>query len=208
MNKSSIWFRRGIALSVMLFLFGGCTGVEKKPPEKRRFVLDVTRQGDASSSGSDLILGVRQIRVSPPYDGNAFVYRISDIRYEADHNNEFFITLSPMLTKAVLQWLNLSGLFEHVIDRTSPTKPTHFLEGTLVSIYGDYRDRRAPMAVLGMQFLLQSTSGQSGAMLQKQYQMKAPVTGEYPEGLVNAWNGALEQILTELEADLRTALTQ
>lgn len=198
-----------IGLTMLLPLIAACAAVERSLPEKRHYMLDVSRGTEISSPEPGTVLEISQIRLSPQYEARGFVYRTSTLRYETDFNNEFLTAPGPMLTREVQEWLAGSGLFQHVLDATGRLQPTHILEGKVFALYGDYSDRQAPQAVMDVQFVLtQDLSGQNEIVFQKQYRKVIPIKESYPPGLVSAWNEALEQILEELETDLKSTLFQ
>ncbi len=180
-----------------------CVSVERSFPEKRFYLLDVSRPETAAASSRGPLLRVRKLRVSPRYEGKGFVYRLGDLRYESDFYNEFLIAPGPLLTEEVYQWLVGSGLFQHVTDTTSPLELTYILEGTVSVLYGDYRNRASSAAALRMQFaLVRDVSARTEIVFQKQYAKKVGIREASSEALVNGWNEALRQILKALESDL------
>jgi len=192
-----------IGIFVLFPLLIGCLNLERSYPGKRYFILDVSRGKDISSPDTETVLKVRRFRVSPQYEGKGFVYRLADLNYESDFYNEFFILPASLLTDEINQWLAGSGLFRHVVTPSSHLAPTHFLEGTVTALYGDYGVSTAPKAILEMQFfLLQETAASPKIIFQSQYHKEEPLKGNTPDALVKSWNKALNQILTEFETDL------
>ena len=185
-------------------LLSGCVSLEKSYPEKRYYVLDVSRPGEASSAADGPVLSIRKFRVSPRYEGKGLVYRRGDLSYEADFYNEFLISPSSLFTEEVRQWIAASALFRHVVDSASHVQAGQILEGGVIALYGDYRDSGSPSAVLEIQFfLINDVSARSVIIFQHQYRQEIAVKGNSTEALVKGWNEALKQILTSLETDLR-----
>ncbi|MEE9605792.1 MAG: hypothetical protein V3V70_09505 [Candidatus Scalindua sp.] len=202
--KQKILLTLFIGLFAMFPLLIGCLDLERSYPGKRYFILDVSRDKDVSSPDTETVLKVRRFRVSPQYEGKGFVYRLADLNYESDFYNEFFISPSSLLTEEIRQRLAGSGLFRHVVTPSSHLAPTHFLEGTVTALYGDYGVSTAPKAILEMQFfLLQETAASPKIIFQSQYRKEEPLKGNTPDALVKSWNKALGQILTEFEIDLK-----
>jgi ABC-type uncharacterized transport system auxiliary subunit len=191
-----------LAVVTVPFLVLGCMG--RRHVEKDTFVLDVSRSAAGSLSGSDAVLRVRTLRVSPRYEGKGFVYRTGDLSYKSDYYNQFFAQPDAMITEEVREWLERSGLFRQVLDYTAQVEHTHILEGEVLDLYGDFSRGIQPKASLGMEFFfLEDVSGRSRAIFQKRYRKEVPLKGDSAEALVKGWNEALANILTDLERDLR-----
>jgi uncharacterized lipoprotein YmbA len=191
-------------LFVLFLLFAGCVSVKKSFPEKRNFILDVSRSGEPQSSVVGPVLRIRKLRISPRFEGKGFLYRKGDLSYESDFYNEFLVPPNSVLTEELRQWLASSGLFRHVIDSGSQLEATHVFEGTVAALYGDYRNLTLPKAILGIElFLVKDVAARSEIIFRKEYRGEVPIEGSSPEALINGWNEALQRILTSLERDLR-----
>ncbi len=73
-----------IGIFVLFPLLIGCLNLERSYPEKRYFILDVSRGEDISSPDTGTVLKVRRFRISSRYEGRGFVYRLADLNYESD----------------------------------------------------------------------------------------------------------------------------
>ncbi len=202
--------KQRILLTLFICIFAtfpfliGCLNLERSYPEKRYFILDVSRGADISSPDTGTVLTVRRFRISPQYEGKGFVYRLADLSYESDFYNEFFISPASLLTEEIRQRLAGSGLFRHVVTPSSHLDTAYVLEGAVTALYGDYGVSVAPKAILEMQFfLLDETSTSPKIIFQRQYRKEEPLKGNTPDALVKSWNEALKQILTEFETDLK-----
>lgn len=200
--KKKSFLKIFLGIFAFVILLSGCT---KSPAlEKEYFAIAVKRPGSETPPEKGAILKLRKIRVSPQYRGVGLVYRLSDVKFETDFYNEFFISPGDLLTKNTMAWLQKSGLFQHVVSPESSVVPTHYLEGVVSPLYGDYRDPKAPKAVMGIEFFLIREAGAIHEIVfQKRYVKEVPFKGGSPADLVKGWNEALKQILTEFEKDLR-----
>ena len=106
--------------------------------------------------------------------------------------------------------MDRSGVFAHVVDDGSYVEPTHLLEGHIVRLFADFRDRRSPVAVLEMQlFLVEHRGADVGVRVQKRYEQRVPIdVGDYSdsrlgEGIMAGWNVALRRILTDFASEIR-----
>ena len=88
-----------------LSFLAGCVNFKRSFPEKRRFSLDVAREGTARHAGSKAVLRVCRFDVSPRYEARALAYRTNELSYESDYYNEFVISPGLLITEEVRQWL-------------------------------------------------------------------------------------------------------
>ena len=196
-----------VGFCALLCLVSGCIRLASSYPEKRYFLIDISRQEDVSPRATDEVLRVVTLSVSPQYEGKDFVYRKGDVVYESDFYNEFLISPTDMFTEQVRQWVARSGLFGQVADLSSYNEPTFFLGGTVTALYGDFRDISAPKAIMEIEFLLtHNLAAQGQVIFQNRYRREIPMDKASPPALVEGWDEALRQILTDLEKDLRDCL--
>ncbi len=197
-------------LTFMLFtLLTSCVNLEKSYPGKRYFMLDASLNNDIASHNTEKALTVRRIRVISKYEGKGLVYRIDELSYESDFYNEFFISPVSMFTEEIRKRLSESGLFKHVVAPSSIVDSTYILEGAVTALYGDYRVKTAPKAVMEIQFfLLQETDSNPKIIYQSQYRKEEPFKTNMPDALVKSWNAAFNQILTEFETDLKEYISK
>lgn len=195
-----------IGICLVLFVLGGCVNLGRSYPEKHSFILEAMHSGETRASIPGTVLKVRKFRVSPAFEGKELVYRTSDARYEGDFYNEWFVPPNAMITQQVMNWLTRAGLFQYVTDSSGPLPATHMLEGTLTTLYGDYRASPAK-AVLAVQFfLLHEASAQAEVLWHQEYRKEVDVVEQKPEALVSGWNEALRLILSALDEDLTRTL--
>lgn len=195
-----------ILWAVVLFAaaLSGCVSVEKSYPDKRFFVLEITRgetQGVAAPSG---VLMISPLRISPRYEGKSFVYRRSDANFETDFYNQFLVSPGPLLTEEIRRALSRAQVTQYVVGASSQAEPTLVLEGTVDALYGDFRDLSAPRAVLEMEFFLAKESPTKAELVaRRRYSQSVAVKGRTPEALVKGWNDGLNEIVAALAADLK-----
>ena len=188
---------------VLILVSNGCLSLKTSYPERRSYVLEVRRKGDARMPKAVTPLFVPKFRVASPYGGKGFVYRKDTVSYESDEYNEFFALPSAMLTETARQWLTQSGLFRIVSDSADLADPMYSLRGSVTALYGDFRESHRPSAVVEIEFsLIREDQNRSQVLYTKRHSQSALVTGDSPESLVEGWSEALEKILASLEADL------
>lgn len=189
---------------VVLALAAGCVSLRKAPPQKHYYVLHADRSGTALPAPLSAVLKVRRFRVSRAFAGRGLVYRTGELAYESDFYNEFFASPDDLITDEVRRWLAQSAAFGHVVDSSHAVEARYALEGSVVALYGDYRKKDSPEAVLDMQLLLLNDApALPRIVFEKAYGARAALEGTSPEALAKAWGRALAKILTDFEADLQ-----
>ena len=188
-----------------LLLFA-CVNLERSYPDKHYFVLEVSPKGQPSTRTVKGVLAVSDMRVSRRYEGQSFVYRLSETSYEADFYNQFLIAPTALITEEVRKAVAHARVFEHVISSSTDLESTYKLQGVVNSLYGDFTDANAPRAVIEMQFFLtKKTPAGEEIVMAKRYMKSVPVSARSPDALVKGWDTALEDILSSFSADLKSA---
>jgi len=198
------------ALAACLMLLPGCSAspLNRPAPERKLYNISAVRPEAAPPARDKSVLKVRPLQISPAYQGKEMVYRLDETQYEQDYYNSFFVQPALNLTQQTNQWIGRSGLFGNVVDSTSQVQDTHLLEGVVNILYGDFRDRSSPKAVLEAQFfLLKNVKENYVVAFSKSYRKEVPFPSGFRDasGLAEAYNKALTEMLGELEADLRAA---
>jgi cholesterol transport system auxiliary component len=186
-------------------LFTGCVSIEKSYPDKRYFVLDIAPDASPQNPAEAGTLQIASARISPRYADKNFVYRRSDTQFESDFYNEFLISPGVLVAEELRQGLSQSGLFKFVVGSVNALAPTHTLETVVNTLYGDFRDLRAPQAVMEIEFFLSQEESPSGIVFHKRYHRTIPLKGRNPEALVQGWNQALDAISRSLVTDLKAS---
>lgn len=199
-----------LLLGLMIVALAGCLQFERgEYPEKRTYALDVARPEAAAEAprteAGDRVLKVRGFEVSPRYERRSLVYRTGENEFKADFYNQFFVAPGPMITEEAQQWLADSDLFKRVTPASSLAAPTHWLEGEIRELYGDYTDRGNPKAVMAIKFYLLENRADAATdriIFQRAYRETVELKDGKPAALVDAMNEALRSILMRLEDDL------
>ncbi|HKY09733.1 MAG TPA: ABC-type transport auxiliary lipoprotein family protein [Candidatus Binatia bacterium] len=199
MNRAARLWRPAVLL-VSLFCFA-CVSLERSFPDKRYFVIELNSAMDGNPGGSE-ILSVSTLHISPRYADLGFVYRTSDAEYEADFYNQFLSSPAVMISEETRKALAASNKFKFVVGPTSSLTANYTLEGSINSLYGDFRKLNTPAAVLEIElFLHNEDPGSPGIVLQKRYMKSVPLKERSPEALVRGWNEALEGVVAMFVAD-------
>ncbi len=199
-GRKSSYF--SVSALVCLMMFSGCGS--RQAYDKKHYILDATRQGESIRAEAESVLEVRRFTIDSAFDGKGLVYRTGEFEYESDFYNEFLASPAAMIADKTRTWLSEAGLFKTVLDIGSQVDPTHVVEGNITALYGDFRDKSSPRAIIEMRiFLLKAKAGgASDPVFGKKYQSSAGIEAEGPEALVKALDKCLEDILTSLEKDL------
>ena len=190
-------------------LLCACVNIERSYPDKHYFVLEASPKPQPATRTVKGVLAVSDMRVSRRYEGQSFVYRLSETSYESDFYNQFLIAPAALITEEARKALAQSQIFEHVISSSTDFEPTYRLQGTVNSLNGDFTDGQAPRAVMEMQFFLtKKTPAGEEIVMAKRYIKSVPLSARSPDALVKGWDTALEEILSFFIADLKSANLQ
>ena len=193
-----------LVAALILASSSGCFTFPKKEfPEKKYYVLEVQRDAPTLPVKNGLVLTIRNLKMSPPYNQNEFIYQKAPSEFAADFYNEFLTQPNMMLTEQLRRWLFAAGLFQNTVLSNSYVAATHVLEGNIEKLYGDYRDPNVLHACSEMQFtLIDDTRIKSPVIFQQGYGRNIPISSKDPVELVKGWNQGLREIFAELESDL------
>ena len=195
---------RVLSALLALWLAGGCFGaLQRRPPEKQRFMLSATANEMTvdSSAQSPSVLRVARVRVSPIFDRKGFVYRTGPSVFETDFYNEFFSPPGVLLRETLLDWLDATRPFA-AIARTSSTEVDWVLETDVDQLFGDRSGPGAPKALLDITFRLLDARTRK-IVFEKRYSSSEAAADGSPAALVDAWNRALGSVLAQLMRDVR-----
>ena len=175
-------------------------GCGQQSYNKRYYVLEAVREANHISTKRESILSVQRFTIDSAFESKGLVYRKSEFEYESDFYNEFLISPAVMITEKTRNWLAASGIFARVLDKGSYAEPTHTLKGNITALYGDLRNRKA---IIEMRiFLIASAAREESVILARTYTSSCGLHSETTEGLIEAFDSCLRQILIDLERDL------
>ncbi|MEO8304041.1 MAG: hypothetical protein ABI724_07970 [Betaproteobacteria bacterium] len=194
-----------VALFATAAALASC-GFSRPSPVKRAFLLDPTPPA-AAAVAKPVSVRVGVVNVAAPFRGKAFVYRDTDLRYDADFYYEFFVAPASMLSEATAKALVAANVFRRIVPFGAVADDGDYvLDGFVSELYGDTRNASAPEAVLTIAYYLSPTNvAAPGVIWTREYQKRVAATGKGPEAMARAWNTALTAILAELTRDLAAA---
>lgn len=193
------------SLAMCLVVLGGCA---ERNAHSRFYMLDTVRQAAPAEAEGKGVVEVPRFTIDAAYAGRRLVYRLDEHRYESDAYHEFLIAPTVMITERTRDWLAETGLFAQVLGSGSRAEATHRIEANVTALYGDFRDKRAPKAVVEVRFfVLHIASGVDPEIVfAKPYRAVCDMATVDPEGVIAGFDRCLQTILGEFERDLADAL--
>ncbi len=180
----------------------GCASMRPRH-EVMTYTLDLARGPGAAADASTIVLHIGRFDVSRRYEGESLVYRTGEFEYEADYYNRFLTPPGTMIREQVKKWLSRSPIVADVADRRSGSRADYTLEGEVIELYGDFRDKAAPAAVVEMQMmLLKEGEPRTEIVFQETYSQKVPLEQTSVRMLLAGFKEALLAIMADFEADL------
>jgi ABC-type uncharacterized transport system auxiliary subunit len=186
-----------------------CGCAQSATAERQYYALDVTRPGPPAKARIDATLRLRRFNVDEAFASKQLVYRVDEFRYEPDYYHQLLVLPGVMITEETRDWLASSGLFARVTAAGSRVESTYVLEGNVIDLYADFRDKAAPLAVVAIRFFLLTgpETGETVAVA-RTYTAESPISAKTAEAVVEALSKSLSNILTRLEADMEKTLAR
>lgn len=199
--KSSPWW----ALLALILCTSGCLRLEQEYPERRSFAL-TTERSLLPAPPSAPTLRLQPLQILPPFDGSSFVYRYDTVRFEADYYNQFLSPPEQLLEAEMQRWLGASGLFSQVLGtRRNRQGAGLLLAGTVTELYGDYRQRTQPLAVMAIDVAVHDNAAPA-LLWRRNYRYALPLAEPTATALALAWQQGLALLLLRLEEELAQTL--
>jgi len=189
-----------------MLLSSGC--LSRPPLAKQSFAFPLPPPPQIRSKPEMPGLEIRPLRVADPFDGQSFLYRTGAYSYERDPYAEFLSPPAEVFQDLLRAYLQNSGVFSEVAGQDSALRPDLMAEIHIDDLYGDFRDRAAPKAVLRIRIIFfDAKRDASGKVLwQKDYEERVPLQQRTAAALMAGWNEALGRIMEQLKADLKAEL--
>jgi cholesterol transport system auxiliary component len=207
MKTSPIHSRLAANMSGM-FLLGcvcGLTGCLSRPAlNEQTFTFSAPAIAATNIPASDRVLGIRNLQIAAPFEGRSLVYRTGEFSYVRDPYAEFMESPAEELMAPVRAWLRGNGDFSAVVEAGSAHKPDTLVEISVSQLFGDFRQPEHPAAILTIRFVFfDAPNGVPGkVILEQEYSRSIPLNRPTAAALMEGWNRALTEILTEVSSDL------
>lgn len=197
---------RALASGAATLVLGACGALSRPSPVKRMYLLEPTMPAAvATPKPSSARVGV--VSVAAPFRGKTFVFRQTDLKYEADYYDEFFVAPAIMFSESTAKALATANVFRRVVPYGGASDDGDYvLDGFVSEMYGDARNTAAPAAVLTIAYYLSPANVIApGVVWSKEYRQRATMTGTDSDALAKGLNTAFSTILAELTRDLAAA---
>jgi cholesterol transport system auxiliary component len=194
---------RHVVIACVVAVLAGCA-IGKPMPSSTTYVVELPTDTVArSESPRAETLRVGKVRVAAAYGGEALVYRLDDVRYEADPYHAFIADSGSMFASRIAERLGHTGLFESVTQPETMRPSRYVLEATVVELYGDFRPGSKPAAVMTVQFaLLDNATPHLTAVHECTIESRIDLSQASPDELVRGYGKALADILSRLSIEL------
>ena len=195
----------------------GCSDLLKQPfPAKSYFGIDAGSPDSTARIGSTTApsthpigcpgMLVRAVRVSPPYDGLAFVYRTGPAQYSTDYYVNWIASPSSLLTGDLINWLVTTSPLP-IVPTGSTVRPDYVLETEVTRLMIDRTDPAKPRANIQARFFLTHPDATGTTVVLDQSDSAEVVAApDTPAGDAAACGQAYRQLLQRLTATLPTNL--
>ena len=196
---------RCVIFAAMFGMLAAC-GLTRPATVKQTYLLQPQPPTQAASAPRPGTLKIGAIAVAAQFRSRALVYRETDLKYEADFYNEFFVAPSAMLTESAGAWLAAARVFDNVLPSSANANGDYVLEGFVSELYGDYRDAAKPAAVLSAKFfLIDNRSLNSVPVWQTELTQRVALSGRGSDALAAGLSAAWAAILNDLARQLAAA---
>jgi len=194
---------RTLALLLVASLLSGCSIGQPTPPQQR-FKLRTDSDPIRKLNKDGQILNVRQANIAASFSDIQFTYRTGQDTFETDFYHIFLTPPANMITALTRNKMLSSGAFAEVIAPGGGMQPTANLSIDVNEFYGDFREGVAPAAVVSLRMVIKKhRQDAQPPWIDTFYRERVPLEERSPEGLVEAWQTALERILAKAARDAR-----
>jgi cholesterol transport system auxiliary component len=193
-----------VVLSTLLLLSAGCVDLSRPALAKHYYLLDAVPKPVDEPPAHAGAIRITGIEVSAPFSERTLVFRLDKERYESDFYDEFFVAPRAMVTTELVEWLRVRRVFAATLPPSSTLDAPYALEGQVTAMYGDLRDKEKTEAVFSIQvFVTHIGNPERAIVLQRTYDQRVRVADRSAGAITKGLSEALQQSLTQLEADLR-----
>jgi len=191
-------------------VLSGCVNLAKSASRRNFYMLNTSGTvppGNLVPTGDKPLLHIQNFSIAAQFARREFVYRTDDDLYESDYFNAFFINPADILHERITFGLAYADPFNILFPGLDQLNADYLLDGYVTMLCGDFRDPKQPKAALGMAiYLLKTTKPNTSVVMGKTYTREIPIAKRTPSLLVQGWNQALTEILTDLRTDISHVL--
>ena len=187
---------------VCVALVAGCSALTRESPVRQTFLLETPALTPVARSQPGA-LRVGNVNVAAPFRGKAFVYRMSDLRFETDFYVEFLVPPASMLTDQTARALDRAKPFARIAGPGATADAEWVLDGFVSALYADAREAGKPAAELAITYYLTSAGGsEQTPVWTHEYRQHVPMHDNSATAYAEALNKAFADVVAELARDL------
>jgi hypothetical protein len=148
---------------------------------------------------------VKRFSISPEFETNSFVYRLSPTRFSTDFYNNFLISPARMITEVIQEDLWASPFFSPIPAQTMAD--IHFqLWGKVMAFHGDIQDTKQPKAIVTIRLILEkNTVDGFTPVIHKTYGAQILLDAPDPGLLADGLGKGINEILDAFYSDIKKA---
>ena len=201
------WHRAAL-IGFLLLVAGSAGCLLSKPSLVPQSFSFVARPQTVNRRAPDhRVLSIRKVVIQAPFDSQSLVYRTGDNSFEHDPYAQFLAAPAETLEAALREYLRSAGVFTEVAESGSLLPAQIILEVSVNKLYGDFRNKQLPVAVMAARFVFfeNGPAGQS-PILDNEYDRQVPLKERTAAAVMAAWNEALQEIAAAAATDLNGRL--
>jgi ABC-type uncharacterized transport system auxiliary subunit len=200
-RKIAQWQFFFVSNLTLTLLLCGCAS--RSPWKQESFALTIPSSEETGAAARTNTLSLCRVTVSPLFENQQLVYRTGENSYEQDPYAEFLVPPDRMLGECLLISLRNGRAFSDVLGPGSSLKSNFSMEVSVSQLYGDFRQRGKPYAVLQIHFMLYRTGDHERVLRQRDFSKRVPLAQRTPAALFVGWNTCLQQIMEEMNLELK-----
>jgi cholesterol transport system auxiliary component len=192
------------AAALVAGLFVGACTFSRPAPVKHTFLVEPATPTVAAKP-QPATLRVGALNVAAPFRGKAFMYRQTELRFDADFYTEFLVAPAAMMGEGTARALDRARVFARVVPPGAPPDGEYVLDGFVDALYVDMRDAGKPAVEVAITYYLSRADASAPVPFwSKDYRRRALVAASSPEAYAAAMSAAFTEIIAELARDLES----
>jgi ABC-type uncharacterized transport system auxiliary subunit len=193
-------------IPAVVLLSAACAS--KFPQAPQTFTIDPPPMRAVPPAGATRVLALRRADTAPAYAGIELVYRVGEHGLERDPYASFVAPPSWLVTSAMRGYLRNADFVRDVVVPGEGIPVDAEIEPNVLELAGDFTNPSEASAVLTIHFrvVAPGVAAPATEILLKAYTKRRPLSQRTAAAVVEAWNAALGDIMTDFIADLKAVL--
>lgn len=198
----------GVAVMLGMLLGTGCMSSSSEAQrqaveQKRTYLLEAGMPAATAAQSRFGAVKVRAFKGQPPFHSASLVVKRANGETVLDFYNAWVAPPHDLVRVQASQYLQRAGLFGALHDATSATMAPVGLEGTVCALFLDCRGEK-PAAVVTLRLaLLDERNAEFTVLCAAEKTARADYDAAREDGIAQAFNSALTQVLEALTQELR-----